>query len=119
VTTGAANPPSVEPQAIQDSGSSAIGAPTLLKSLMVLRSRLPRDPPLRVFELLAALNVEIVPFREDKLRVAYEAFLKYGKGRHKAALNFGDCFSCAIARVVRQPLLFAGTHFSRTGISEA
>jgi ribonuclease VapC len=102
---------------MQGSGFSAIGAPTLLESLMVLRRRLSRDPQLRVFELLAALNVEVIPFREDHLHVAYEAFLKYGKGRHRAALNFGDCISYAVARVARQPLLFVGGDFSLTDIA--
>jgi ribonuclease VapC len=53
---------------------------------------------------------------EDHWRVAYASF---GKGRHPAALNFGDCLSYAVARLAAQPLLFLGEHFSRTDLVAA
>jgi ribonuclease VapC len=51
--------------------------------------------------------------------LARQAFLDFGKGRHKAALNFGDCFSYALAKATGEPLLFKGDDFSRTDIRAA
>jgi len=52
-------------------------------------------------------------------KVARSAFTKFGKGRHEASLNFGDCFSYALAKVSGSPLLFKGDDFSRTDIEAA
>ena len=50
---------------------------------------------------------------------AADAFARYGKGRHPAALNYGDCFACALAKHLRAPLLFKGEDFARTDIESA
>jgi ribonuclease VapC len=97
----------------------AIGAPTLVETLMVLTARLRGDPAPALRELLRAIEAEVVPFTEDHSREALRAYLKFGKGRHPAALNFGDCLSYAVASVARQPLLYVGDDFSRTDIRKA
>ena len=97
----------------------AIGAPTLLETLIVLTARLRREPTLALKELLHASEAEVIPFTEDHGRSALKAYLRFGKGRHPAALNFGDCLSYATAFVARQPLLFVGDDFSRTDIAQA
>ena len=70
-------------------------------------------------ELLRASEAEVIPFNEDHGRSALRAYLKFGKGRHPAALNFGDCLCYATASLARQPLLFVGDDFSRTDIQQA
>jgi len=97
----------------------AIGAPTLLETLIVLTARLRREPTLALKELLRASDAEVIPFTEDHGRSALRAYLKFGKGRHPAALNFGDCLCYATASLAQQPLLFVGDDFSRTDIQQA
>lgn len=63
--------------------------------------------------------VEIVPREVAQTYVAREAFLRYGKGRHSAALNLGDCVSYALAKTRNLPLLFKGGDFVRTDITPA
>ncbi len=64
-------------------------------------------------------SIATVPFGEDHYGVAVEAWLRYGKGRHKAALNFGDCMSYATAKLSDQPLLCTGEDFSFTDLTLA
>ena len=65
---------------------------------------------------LAAAAVEIVPFTAAQCLLAERAFLHFGKGRHPAGLNFGDCFAYALAKAFNEPLLFKGNDFSQTDI---
>ena len=69
--------------------------------------------------LIERAGVQIAPYDDVQARMAREAFLRYGKDRHPAALNFGDCASYALARVRRLPLLFKGEDFARTDIDRA
>lgn len=62
------------------------------------------------------LDIEVVDFTEQQSHLAALAFDRYGKGRHRAALNLGDCYSYAVARDLGEPLLFKGTDFSVTDI---
>jgi ribonuclease VapC len=86
---------------------------------MVLTGRVRGKPILAPRELLRAAEAEVIPFSEDHSRVALQAYLRFGKGRHPAALNFGDCLSYATAFVARQPLLFVAGDFSQTDIEPA
>ena len=97
----------------------AIGAPTLVETLIVLTARLRGESLLVVKQLLIAAEAEVIPFSEDHSHAALQAHVRFGKGRHRAALNFGDCLSYATASVARQPLLFVGDDFSRTDIEAA
>ncbi|MEX6506024.1 type II toxin-antitoxin system VapC family toxin [Jiella sp. M17.18] len=56
---------------------------------------------------------------DDHVELAVDAFRRFGKGRHEAALNFGDCFAYALAKAAGEPLLFKGDDFSRTDIRQA
>jgi ribonuclease VapC len=60
--------------------------------------------------------VKVVPVDLEQGRLARQAFSRFGKGRHEAGLNFGDCFSYALAQVLGEPLLFKGEDFSRTDV---
>jgi ribonuclease VapC len=66
--------------------------------------------------LLDTLRVETVPLSADHARLAIDAFRHFGKGRHPAGLNFGDCFSYALAKATGEPLLFKGDDFAQTDI---
>jgi ribonuclease VapC len=68
---------------------------------------------------LQAAAIELHPVDEPQARLAREAFLRFGKGRHPAGLNFGDCFSYALARTLDAPLLFVGDDFGRTDVRAA
>jgi ribonuclease VapC len=66
--------------------------------------------------LLRDLSIQIVPFDERQADIARDAFARYGKGRHQAGLNFGDCAAYALAIAEAEPLLFKGTDFGATDV---
>lgn len=70
-------------------------------------------------ELLASAGVEVVPFDAAQAACARAAFLRFGKGRHPAGLNFGDCAAYALAATHSVPLLFKGTDFVKTDLTAA
>ena len=61
-------------------------------------------------------QIEIVNFTADQMKIAKEAYFKFGKGHHKASLNIGDCCSYALAKYSGEPLLFKGRDFAKTDI---
>lgn len=69
--------------------------------------------------LLLMVGVEIIPFNEAPLKVAWRAFRAFGKGRHPAGLNYCDCFSDAPSMTTGEPLLFKGTDFTKTDVRAA
>ena len=96
-----------------------VGAPTLVETLMVLRSRRGEGAKTDLAKWLGKLNVTIIAFEEVHWHKAINAFEQYGKGRHPAALNFGDCLTYAVAKVAAQPLLFIGDDFTQTDLEPA
>ena len=102
--------------AVKAAESVAIAAPTLLEGEMVLAKILGAEGLVRVDEFVRVLGVEILPFGDRELAVARTAFRSYGKGRSRAGLNFGDCFSYAIAVTRDEPLLFKGKDFAQTDV---
>jgi ribonuclease VapC len=99
---------------VDEAETIAISAATLLETQMVLTNRTGRDalPLLEAFIL--ETGVEVIPFTQFHWRMAAQAFLRYGKGRHRAALNFGDCIAYATAKEAQMPLLYKGEDFERT-----
>lgn len=98
----------------------AIGAPTLLETDMVMVGRFEqRGVAALVGEFLEEHGVVVVPFDGSHRAAAAEAFARYGKGRHPAALNYGDCMTYATAYVADHPLLFTGNDFAQTDIPAA
>lgn len=96
-----------------------IGAPTLAETELALTIKLGRGAGAVVEQFLAESGVTVLPFSREHVSIFLEAFLRYGKGRHSARLNMGDCFSYAIAKVAGQPLLFVGEDFTRTDLPAA
>jgi ribonuclease VapC len=70
-------------------------------------------------EFLIEAGIEIAPFDAEQAQIARDAFMRYGKGRHRAALNFGDCASYALAKKRQAALLFKGGDFTMTDITPA
>ncbi len=106
-------------QAIESASSCVISAASFVEASIVLENSRGYDG-LRDFDLfLASAGIEIIPVDVEQARVARGAFRRYGKGRHPAALNYGDCFSYALAKTTGLPLLFKGQDFSKTDIAAA
>jgi len=96
-----------------------IGTPTLLELSLVLTTRLHGGADAFLDGLLRLPGIHPVDFSLDLSRAASEACLRFGRGRHPAGLNFGDCMAYAVARVHDVPLLFKGDDFARTDIRPA
>jgi ribonuclease VapC len=94
-----------------------LGGPTLFETHLVLRQRLPRFPLAFLEHLVQRPNIDVVAFTSRHAALAREAFDRFGRGRHPAALNYGDCMCYAIAKDAGVPLLFKGADFSKTDIA--
>jgi ribonuclease VapC len=104
-------------RAIEAAPSCAISTATLVETSIVIGSRYGGDG-LRDLDLfLSRAEIEVVPFDVEQAHIARDAFLRFGKGRHAAGLNYGDCFSYALARNLGQPLLYKGHDFSQTDVA--
>ncbi len=96
--------------------SRLISAPNALETGMVLEARR-GEAAGREFDLFQVrAGLEIVAFDGDQLDLARSAWRRFGKGRHPAGLNFGDCFAYALARTTGEPLLAKGADFAKTDI---
>jgi ribonuclease VapC len=101
---------------IAQAAAPKISAPTLLETNMVLSGRRGFVAEDRLKDYLAKARIATIPFTADHAAVARDAFMRYGKGRHPAGLNFGDCISYATARLEAMPLLFKGDDFRLTDV---
>lgn len=101
---------------ILDDGSASISAFSYMEAGMVLTSRLGAAAEPALDQTLQDLGIVVVPVTVVQAKLALQAFGQYGKGRHPAGLNFGDCFSYALAKSSAEPLLFKGGDFARTDI---
>lgn len=99
--------------------SAGIGTPTLTETGLVLTARLRRDPRDLIVRLLDEFSIVEIPFGDEHWKEAIDAYLRFGKGRHKAQLNFGDCLTYAVARLAGEPLLFTGNDFPQTDLDPA
>lgn len=96
-----------------------ISAVNVLETGIVLEARR-GEAAGREFDLfLHRAQFDVVPADSDQVEIARIAWRKYGKGRHAAGLNFGDCFAYALAKVTSEPLLFKGDDFAHTDIEPA
>ena len=102
--------------ALTDADVRRISAATVVEAGIVLQARYGDHGERELDLFLQRAEVEVIPFSEEHATVARQAYRRFGKGRHPAALNFGDCFAYALAVVLDHPLLFVGTDFSATDV---
>jgi ribonuclease VapC len=93
-----------------------VGAPTLAETAIVVGARLGEQGPRQLAQIVEQADLIVVPFDGPHWKIAAAAWLRFGKGRHEAALNFGDCLTYATAHLAGRPLLFKGNDFSRTDL---
>ena len=96
-----------------------IAAPTYLEFMMVSISRRGGEHRATSDELLQRLSIRVIGWSQEMADIATETFIRFGKGRHPAQLNFGDCMAYALAKSFDAPLLFKGNDFSLTDIESA
>ncbi|MBI3925636.1 MAG: type II toxin-antitoxin system VapC family toxin [Armatimonadetes bacterium] len=106
-------------EAIAAAENCLVSAATVVETGIVILARHGELGAAKVDRLLQEAQVEIIPVTEDHVRLAREGFSRFGKGRHPAGLNFGDCFSYALARATGLLLLFKGDDFSQTDVRPA
>ena len=104
---------------IEQAQRRLISAVSVLEASMVLEGRRGEDAGSDLDVFLRVASIEIVAFDAEQLAWARRAFRRYGKGRHPAGLNFGDCASYALAMCSGEPLLFKGADFTATDVGRA
>lgn len=104
---------------IVDAKSCSLSAATLVELSIVVQARFGAEGQSDLELFLHTAQVEIVRFTLEQAELARTAFARYGKGRHCAGLNLGDCFSYALARFLDEPLLFKGDDFVHTDLRSA
>jgi ribonuclease VapC len=97
----------------------AMAAPTLVELAIVTEGRGGAALRLEAEALLARARIEVVAFTAEHARLAMEGWRRYGRGRHAAGLNLGDCFAYALAQSRGEPLLFKGDDFRHTDVKAA
>ena len=101
---------------IGQTGLCKIAAPTLLETSIVLSARGGQEMLNFLDAYLRKADITVLPFTAGHAPIARQAFLRYGKGRHKAGLNFGDCIAYAAAKLEGMLLLFKGDDLARTDV---
>ncbi|MCO5144881.1 MAG: type II toxin-antitoxin system VapC family toxin [Aquamicrobium sp.] len=104
---------------IVDDPVRLVSAATLVEAAMVIESRFGDAGGAELDLWLHRTGAEIVAVSAEHADQARRAWRRYGKGRHPAGLNYGDCFSYALAKLTGEPLLFKGDDFSKADISPA
>lgn len=104
-------------EAIEDAGTRLMSVATLVEVSIVIDSRFGAEGVRDLDLYLERAGVELASVDIAQARAARQAFSRYGKGRHPAGLNYGDCFSYALAHVSGEPLLYKGEDFSRTDVA--
>jgi ribonuclease VapC len=104
---------------MREAGLLAIGAPTLVETRTVMVRRYGAPGLKEVDRFFTGLGMKVIPFDGDHAEIAGKASIRFGKGRHPAKLNYGDCMTYATARLANEPLLFIGNDFALTDIEAA
>lgn len=100
-----------------DDAVRLMAAPSIVEAGIVAEGRLGDVGRSELDRLLHVLDIEATSFTQDHISAARYAFRVYGKGRHPAGLNFGDCFAYALSKLSGEPLLFKGEDFARTDVA--
>ena len=106
-------------EAIEAAAQRRISTATLVEISIVMEARYGADGVRDLDLFLAEASIEPIAVDAKQAQTAREAFRRFGKGRHPAGLNYGDCFSYALSRVLDEPLLFKGQDFPQTDVDAA
>lgn len=106
-------------RAIVDAAQSRMSAANFFEAAMVVESRTGAAGGLDLDRLIERGQVRLEPVTPEQAHVARQAWRRFGRGNHPAALNYGDCFAYALAEVTQEPLLFKGNDFVLTDVAVA
>jgi len=104
-------------QFIEDDPTPLISAASVFEAGIVLISRHGLEARVDLWDFIEQGGLQVEPVTAEQAELALDAYQRFGKGRHRAGLNFGDCFAYALCKVTGQPLLFKGKDFSQTDIA--
>jgi len=106
-------------QAIESADTRALSTASFVELSIIVQSRYGPDGIRDLDLFLSRADIELIPVDSDQAYIARQAFRRFGKGRHPAGLNYGDCFSYALAKSLGEPLLFKGQDFLQTDLAVA
>ena len=106
-------------QLIATTANCRMSTANILEAAIVIEARGGMEAGIELDAFLASAGIEQVPVTTEQLIAARRTWRRFGKGNHRAALNFGDCFAYALAESTAEPLLFKGDDFARTDIAAA
>jgi ribonuclease VapC len=106
-------------EAITRADSCRMSAATFVEAAIVIDAQTMNNGGRQLDAFIRRASIVIEPVTEEHAYVARQAFMDFGKGRHPAGLNYGDCFSYALAKTTREPLLFKGKDFAQTDLVAA
>jgi len=102
--------------AIESDPIRLMSAANIFETMVVVEARKGEMGARELDLLLHKASIDIVGFDNEHIEIARKAWRKYGKGKHPASLNFGDCFAYSLAKISNEPLLFKGNDFNKTDI---
>jgi ribonuclease VapC len=106
-------------RAMDSAGSLQMSAASVLEAAIVVEGRYGGRARKMLDRWLDESPIEVIPVTRDQVEAAREGFRRFGKGRHPAGLNFGDCFSYGLAKTLGETLLFCGQDFTQTDVRAA
>jgi ribonuclease VapC len=106
-------------RAIDEADSCRISAANFVEAAIVVEAQTRNEGSRQFDAFMRRAGIFIEPVTEEQAHVARQEYTDFGKGRHAASLNFGDCFAYALAKLTREPLLFKGDDFAMTDIASA
>jgi ribonuclease VapC len=106
-------------EAMTRADSSRISAATFVETAIVVEAQTKNNGSRQLDAFIRRAGITIEPVTEEQAHIARQAFIDFGRGRHPAGLNYGDCFSYALSKATREPLLFKGKDFAKTDLIAA
>jgi ribonuclease VapC len=106
-------------RAIARADSCRMSAATFVETAIVVEAQTKHNGSRQLDAFIRRAAISIEPVTEAQAHIARQAFIDFGKGRHAAGLNYGDCFSYALSKVTGEPLLFKGRDFAKTDLTAA
>jgi len=106
-------------EAITQAESCRMSAATFVETAIVVEAQTKNNGGRQLDAFIRRAAIAIEPVTEEQAHIARQAFIDFGKGRHPAGLNYGDCFSYALSKTTREPLLFKGKDFAKTDLIAA